>query len=869
MKKSLLLLFTLACVSGNVLAQSDNNKLIDICEKNTDKSYKVYNTSTTIAEGSTLTVRTSRYTDFYPVLSGKGSLELYCGGERSYLGNHSDKSYPDWTRFTGNVDVYPYKAVESNAGFYGAIMNTNGKSFSPEDANPGNKINGMLANNHVTLHQGAALATEKSAAGVRIGELNTEAGSRLYGYYKSQSATSSAYYLLGSLNTDAILAGRIASTEKNGAPDATQAVGIIKEGKGTYSITGNDNQISGSIRVNDGTLLINNDAAQAKAKKLSGGTGAMADTSLPIAYVFKGATLGGTGNIGGNVDLYGTIAPGVNGSGQLHIANYATSKACNLTVHPASVINCNITDAAVYSSLDISGQIIRSSMTEDFGESNDLSQVVVTLSENHAVKVGDSFTLVRAAKGRENAGVWFLKVVVPNKLTWEVSEKNEDDGSYTLSLTCVSLDDDDNNSGGDDGSDSGNDEDDTDDDNTSGGEAADIPQGLYLRQYLEMLDSDKRIGVAVPSTWTFNVPANPVSNVSKAISNNFNLCVAENEMKMDALEPSQNSFNYTEALNLIQFARAKKMDVRGHTLCWHSQVPQWISKDGKNNDKGWTRAQLLKILENHIMNIVPRFKDWICEWDVVNETLDDDQSIVRTKPTGYQLRKESVWVKVIGEDFIDSAFVYAHRANPNIKLYLNDYGCEYSGGAKTTALYNLAKRLKDSGIPIAGVGLQCHLSAADFDKAKLDATVKKYAKIGLNCIFTEIDLAIYSNTASEQKKQADAYKAITEVFLNNDNCPHMIVWGINDKYSWISDRNPLLFDTNTKEKPAYYSVQSAVRSYVATGIKDIKMSPEIATSDEDAVEIARYNAAGQLVNMPCKGLNIVKLSNGAVRKEMR
>lgn len=809
MKPKMILAAILAGMATGAAAQ---DKLLDLCEKNTSSNYKVYNTATNVPVGSTLTVRTSRYTDFYPTLTGKGNLALYCGGERSYLGNHSDKSYPNWTNFTGNVDIYPYKAVDGSCGFYGVVMNTNGKSYSPEDANPTSKINVMLNNNKVTLHDGAAIATEKSAAGIRIGELNTEAGSRLYGYYKSQSATSTAYYLVGAINTDATLAGTIASMEKSGTPDEKQAVGIIKEGRGTYTITANNNRISGAVRVNQGTLLICNNAVEAKQKRLTGATGAAADTSMPVAYIFNNGVMGGNGNVGGHVDLYGKLAPGVDGNGMLTIANYASNAACNLIVHPASVINCSITDASNYSSLSVSGQIIRSTMSQDFSESSAAPQVVVSLSDENAVKVGDTFTLVKAAKGRENAGLWFFKVVLPSKLTWSVSEKSEDDGSYTLSVTCTSLTDGDA-PGGDNDDDNDNDNDGENDDDFGDVGESDIPTDLCLRQYLEMANSDKRIGVAVPSPWRYNVPDNQLSDVSQAIFNNFNLIVGENEMKMDALEPAQNTFTYDAAIKLVQYARVRKLALRGHTLVWHSQVPEWISKDGKSNDKGWTRQQLLAILENHITKVVKRFGDWICEWDVVNETLDDDQSIVRTKPNGYQLRKESVWVKVIGEDFIDSAFVYAHRANPNIKLYLNDYGCEFSGNAKTTALYNLATRLKNSGIPIDGVGLQCHLSAGNFSKQNLDNTVKRYAAAGLNCIFTEIDMAIYSQSAAELKQQADAYKQITEVFLKNDNCPHMVIWGIADNLSWIADRNPVLFDASTRPKQAYSAVRDVLRKY--------------------------------------------------------
>ncbi len=863
MKKQLLtiLMFVLG-VSAQVRA---DDKLIDLCEKNTSSTYKEYSTATTIAAGSTLTVRTARYTDFYPTLSGKGNLELYCGGERTYLGKHSDKSYPNWTNFTGHVDIYPYKAVEANCGFYGAVMNTNGKSYSPEDANPTSKINVLFNNNKVVLHEGAAFATEKSAAGIRIGELNTEAGSRMYGYYKSQSANSTAYYLLGGLHTDATLAGRIASVEKNGAPDATQAVGIVKEGKGTYTLTANDNQISGAIRINEGKVLINNDAATAKRKKYTGGTGSAGNASMPVVYVFKGTALGGNGNIGGHVDLYGSLMPGHEGQGTLYLANYATSAACHLIVHPGSSLHFSITDASAYTSMEASGSLQYNSMLQDFTEGKTQPQVVVTLSENQQVKEGDTFTLIKAAKGREHAADWKFRVVLPEQLTWDVNE-TEENGQYVLSVTCTSLNQ--GNQGGEDEKDNMDDKDeDEEDDSALFGEVAGttVQKGMFLRKYLEMLDTDKRIGVAVPSTWTYNVPANPSSTVSKNISNNFNLCVAENEMKIDQIEPSQNGFNFGAANDLVQYAQNQQMAVRGHTLVWHQQVPEWISKDGKNNDKKWTRDQLLEIMKNHITKCVKQFGSKVMEWDVVNETLDDDQSIVRTQPNGYQLRKESVWVKVIGEDFIDSAFVYAHRANPNLKLYLNDYDCEFSGVAKTTALYNLAKRLKDKGIPIDGVGLQCHLKVNNFSKSKLNQTVKRYAEIGLNCIFTEIDIAISSISSSELTKQAEVFSQIAEVWLKNDNCPHMVVWGINDKYSWVSGSHAVLFDENNTGKPAYKAVQTTLRNYVAN--KKLQTSVG-GVGDAHATEVDRYSLSGLRLTTPTKGVSIVRMSDGSVKKVM-
>lgn len=838
--------------------QAQTVKLVDICEKNTSNSYKTYTTAHNISSNYTYQFRTSRYTDFNPVLSGKGNIEIYSGGERTYLGTHDNKNYANWPNFSGKVDIYPYKEMEANCSFYGLIMPTRGKNYSPEDASP--TLNTTLGKLKVTLHEGAALATEKSAAGVRIGELNTKAGSRLYGYFKSSSTVTTAYYLVGSTGTDALLAGRIAPIEKNGTPDINQAVGIVKEGKGAYTLTANNNQISCGVRVNEGTLYINNDAAEAKVQKLTGGTGAAKNG--PVASAFGTGILGGTGNIGGDVDIYGTLQPGCNGQGTLTFANYATSTHCNLTVHPNAQIAFSITDPEKYTSLCIDGKIIRNDMTEGFSTSDVPTKVVITLAESHQVKVGDTFTLITADKGRDNSLAWNFKVILPERLTWEVKEN---DDPYTLTVTCTSLED--SGNAGSDEDDNKNEEDFKYDDIDISD--VDLSTTLPLRQYLEEVNSEKRIGVAV-SNWRYNVTNNQSSSLSNLISQNFNLCVAEDEMKPNATQPSQGYFDFGQGNALISYAQNKNMDVRGHTLVWHNQLPEWISADGKKNDKNWTRQQLLDIMKEHVTRTVKAYGSKILEWDVVNETLDDDQSCVRTDPHSYQLRKQSVWVSVIGEDFIDSAFVWARQANPDIKLYLNDYDCEFSHTAKATALYNLARRMKESGTPIDGVGLQCHLKTSNtFSQKELDNTVKRFASIGLNCIFTEVDVTLVANTTEEKQKQANIYGQIAEVFLHNDNCPHMLIWGIADNYSWITGGNPLLFDNNLGQKPAYKSIRQALHDYaarqmVATGIEKTTTTPE-----KGIVEVTRYDASGRRLSTPCRGLNIIRMSDGSVRKMIR
>ena len=190
-----------------------------------------------------------------------------------------------------------------------------------------------------------------NGSGFRIGELHTEAGSTLQGWYKKGR---SVYYLLGGLNTDATLAGTIKPVDYD---DAT-LLSIVKEGTGTLTITGNDNYLSGGLRILEGRVNIMNDTEEAENKKLRGALGAKPSVSDAIAYVFSKGVLGGTGSIGGTVENYGTIEPGADGTGLLTLKNYAEEKDANLVVHPASVLRFK-DRCSIATSLRISRQAIR------------------------------------------------------------------------------------------------------------------------------------------------------------------------------------------------------------------------------------------------------------------------------------------------------------------------------------------------------------------------------------------------------------------------------------------------------------------------------------------------------------------------------
>jgi len=825
MRKIVLLAF---CLLG--LSAVAEEQTIDISGDNTDKDYISYSKAIKLPESDVVNVMMGRYVYFSSTITGKGTLNLYAGGERCYLGTTGGKTWPDWSNYTGDIHIWPFQENAPSASAYNVVVAFGGKASSPETIPEDfklNRVNPSMANNRVMLHAGATMCGESNTAGsgYQIGELQTEAGSMLQGYMKKGRGV---YYLVGGLNTDATLAGTIAPTDNDDKTPLT----IVKEGTGTYTITGNNNYLSGGIRIQEGKVLVMNDRAEAEAKKLSGATGANPNPKDAVVHVLENGLLGGTGSIGGTVNNYGTIQPGTDETGLLTLKNYAADLEAHLIVHPASTLRFRI--GSGYDQLSVDGDVKYYNITQDFDKSDLMPFIQVVLDEKANVKIGDEFKVLTAKRKSSLAGDWHFSVWA-DQYTWEVIER-EENGGIAFVLRLVSYDKMDHPEI-------------PDPDHPESTMGALYEDGIddktdqtSLRDYAAK--NGKYLGTAI-SMWK-NDLNNANLGETKEVGAQFNMLVAENEMKWDALEPSRNSFSYGSADDLARFAQKHDMRLRGHCLAWHSQLPGWVSSDGKKNDKNWTREEALQILKNHIEKVVKHYKGKVAEWDVVNECLDDNQSIVRADTEGYTLRKNSVWTQAVGEDFIDSAFVWAHQADPDAVLYLNEYGVEFSNKAKTAAFFNLAMRLKKSGIPIDGVGLQCHFSIGDVDSLHLDNTIRRFAEAGMKCIITELDMGVPSTSSQNLQEQARNYRVITDIVLNNDNCPTMVIWGLKDNNSWRESSNPLLYTAGIGKKPAWYAVRSALRHRT---LDDTGIQPLIWYGDDsDSQDVILYDLLGRRVN---------------------
>lgn len=329
------------------------------------------------------------------------------------------------------------------------------------------------------------------------------------------------------------------------------------------------------------------------------------------------------------------------------------------------------------------------------------------------------------------------------------------------------------------------------------------------------------IGSILNTEWFNNSLGSDASSYETIHKSQFNIVVAENEMKFDATEPSRGVFNFTKAEKLMSYAAENNMQVRGHALAWHSQVPSWVSTLASNVQaaNGSPRDTLLAVLKLHIDSVVGHFKGKIHEWDVVNEAIDDN--------TPHNWRStNSVWYQYIGRDFIDSAFVWAHKADTSAKLYYNDYSLEWglgSGSKAQFAVDSIAERLTKAGIYITGIGTQTHIQNTHTSTpANVRSLATKLKALGLTLQITELDIGFQSGTtpsSSDYEAQGHLYRQFMDVFLESANMEDFVIWGFTDKYSWLSQQGKfdgLIFNSSFAKKPAYDSLIASLKAHDAS-----------------------------------------------------
>ncbi|GLJ89512.1 beta-xylanase [Streptomyces poonensis] len=348
------------------------------------------------------------------------------------------------------------------------------------------------------------------------------------------------------------------------------------------------------------------------------------------------------------------------------------------------------------------------------------------------------------------------------------------------------------------------------------------------------------------------------STYTSIASREFNSVTAENEMKIDALQPQRGQFNFTAGDRVYNWAVQNGKQVRGHTLAWHSQQPGWM--------QSLSGSALRQAMIDHINGVMGHYKGKIAQWDVVNEAFADGSSGARRDSN----------LQRTGNDWIEVAFRTARAADPAAKLCYNDYNVENWTWAKTQAMYNMVRDFKQRGVPIDCVGFQSHFNSGSPYNSNFRTTLQNFAALGVDVAVTELDIQGASSTT---------YANVVNDCLAVARCLGVTVWGVRDSDSWRASDTPLLFNNDGSKKPAYTAVLNALNggdtsTPPADGgqIKGVGSGrcldvPNASTADGTQVQLYdchsntnqqwEYTAAGELRVYGNKCLDAAGTGNGA------
>lgn len=312
-------------------------------------------------------------------------------------------------------------------------------------------------------------------------------------------------------------------------------------------------------------------------------------------------------------------------------------------------------------------------------------------------------------------------------------------------------------------------------------------------------------------------PGNIHSEEAAVLLRHFNSVTTENVLKMGPVHPARNRYEFGGADSIADFADRHHMGFRGHTLVWHKQAAEWMfrSEDGSPV----SRDTLLQRLREHIFTVAGRYRGRVYAWDVVNEAVSDDPDRFLT---------HTPFLDIIGPEYIELAFRWAHEADPDALLFYNDY--RETDPVKRRKIMRLVTDLKRKGVPIHGIGMQCHWSIYGPKEEELEATLRDYASLGLVIHVTELDVSIWPGEPERREKrpsdnddrltpekahaQEDMYAMAFRLFRKYaSDIDAVTFWNITDRHSWLDEwpvrgrkDHPLLFDEALHPKPSFWRV---------------------------------------------------------------
>lgn len=308
---------------------------------------------------------------------------------------------------------------------------------------------------------------------------------------------------------------------------------------------------------------------------------------------------------------------------------------------------------------------------------------------------------------------------------------------------------------------------------------------------------------------------------ARLVAAQSSLLVAENAMKWSALRPDSEHYNFVAADELVTFAQRRGIQVRGHNLVWHEAIPDWFASFV-------THENAREVLGSHIRTVMTRYAGRMYSWDVLNEAIDTESG----RPDGL---RDTPWLQLIGDDYIDFSFRAARTADPYALLTYNEFGIEYESdtdAVKRTLTLEMLRGLRARGVPIDAIGIQSHLRAGTRENIGdgLRAFIRQCRSLGLHVFVTELDVddsRLPDDVRLRDAAVATIYGDYLDLVLE-EGVSAVVMWGITDRFTWLDKTKPragrthprpLPFDEKMRPAPAFFAITNA--------LKKVRTSPTV------------------------------------------
>jgi endo-1,4-beta-xylanase len=291
------------------------------------------------------------------------------------------------------------------------------------------------------------------------------------------------------------------------------------------------------------------------------------------------------------------------------------------------------------------------------------------------------------------------------------------------------------------------------------------------------------------------------------------IVVSENDMKWRRIHPEPDHYDFRRGDALLAFAGAHGQKLRGHNLCWHEYNPEWLARLA-------TRRNAADLLRGHIAAVAGHYAGHVHSWDVVNEAV----SVSDGRPDGL---RQSIWLELIGPEYVEMAFRAAAAADPGALLTYNDYDLEQESPdneRKRQAVLRLLQSLRERGAPVHALGLQSHLRAGPAASRwdGLHRFLEQVEKLGLQVFVTELDVddrELPADVAERDRGVAALYRDYLGNVLQHRSVKAVLTWGLTDADTWLNHskpradglpQRPLPFDMKLQPKPAFFAMREVI-----------------------------------------------------------